>query len=355
MHLEQILSAAIRGGASDIVLKTGAVPRFRFNGQLVPLANGEVIRPELMTAWVTQLYPQKQDASPFLDLDFAYQNRDGHRFRVNVFKQRGLLGIVLRVILGHIRTLEELQLPQIISKLTKEHRGLVLVTGATGSGKSTTLAAMIEKINTDSQSHIITIEDPIELLFQDKNSVVEQREVGVDTKSFSKAIRSALRQNPNVIMVGELRDRTTVMAAIQAAETGHLVLSTLHTADSIESINRILSFFASDSQAFVRQVLAQVLRAVISQRLVTRRKVGGMVPAVEILIGTHAVKEAILRGEIHTLRDLIREGQDAWGMQSFDQSLAGLCRNCLISADVALENATSRGNMELELSGVSAK
>lgn len=354
MQIEQILSAAVRGGASDVVLKTGAVPRFRFNGQLVALAEGEVVRPELMSAWVQQLYARKIEDNQFLDLDFAFQSREGHRFRVNVFKQRGLVGMVLRVILGHIRTMEELQLPQVMVQLTRERRGLVLVTGATGSGKSTTLASMVEKINQESRSHIITIEDPIEYLFQDRNSVIEQREVGIDTPSFSKAIRSAMRQNPDVIMVGELRDKAAVKTALQAAETGHLVLSTLHTADAPESIQRILSFFDASAQDFMRQALSQTLRAVISQRLVTRLNGAGMVPAVEILIGNPTAREAVLTGDFHHLRDIIKEGQSAWGMQSFDQSLVWLTRNRLISREEALRHASSKGDIELELSGVSS-
>jgi twitching motility protein PilT len=352
MRIEKILSAAIRGGASDIVLKTGIVPHFRFNGELKPLVNGEIVRPEMIRSWVDHLYSGTFDPNELKDLDFAFHSKDGHRFRVNVFKQRGAIGIVLRVILGHVRTMEELQLPAILKKFTTERRGLVLITGATGSGKSTTLASMIQKINVETRSHIITIEDPIEYLFKDQQSVIEQREVGLDTPSFPKAMRSALRQNPDVIMVGELRDRVTVRAAIKAAETGHMVFSTLHTSDAAETLQMLLSHFASENIDFLRQILAQVLCGVVSQRLVTRKDGNGMVPAVEILIGNPSVKEMILRGNFSQLRDIIKEGQSAWGMQSFDQSLARLYQGGLITREVALTNASSRGNMELELSGV---
>lgn len=353
MQLDQILTAAVRGGASDIILKTGAVPRFRFQGRLVPLANGQPIRPEIMTSWMQQVSPTRKIAEQdVLDLDFAYQSRDGHRFRVNVFKQRGLVAMVLRVILGHIRTLEELQLPVALTNIAQETRGLVVITGATGSGKSTTLAAIIDRINRERSGHIVTIEDPIEYLFQDQNCVIEQREIGIDTESFPIALRAAMRQNPDVIMVGELRDEITVKTALQAAETGHLVLATMHTANASESIQRVLSLFDPHAQPSVRLVLSQVLRAVVSQRLVTRRDGAGMIAAVEILVANGQVRDAIAKGEIHRLRDIIEEGHNAWGMQSFDQALIGLCQSSLISRSEALRHASSKNDMELELSGV---
>lgn len=353
MQLDQILTAAVRGGASDVILKTGVVPRFRFHGNLIPLANGQAIRPEVMTAWLRQVSPSRQiPEQEVLDLDFAYQSREGHRFRVNVFKQRGDAAMVLRVILGHVRTLEELQLPVSLMKIVQETRGLVLVTGATGSGKSTTLAAMIDRINRERAGHIVTIEDPIEYLFQDQNCVIEQREIGIDTVSFPVALRAAMRQNPDVIMVGELRDEVTVRTALQAAETGHLVLSTMHTADASESIQRILSLFDVHAQASIRLVLSQVLKAVVSQRLVTRRDRAGMIAAVEVLIANGQVREVIAKGEIQRMRDIIKDGRDAWGMQSFDQALVGLCQAGLISTEEALKHASSKGDMELQLSGV---
>ena len=353
MQIDQILTAAVRGGASDIILKTGAIPRFRFNGNLIALANGQSVSHETMTEWAQQMCaPRKLPDDMFLDMDMAYQSKAGNRFRVNIFRQRGQIGMVLRVILSHIRTLEELQLPKVLGKIVQEKRGMVIVTGATGSGKSTSQAAMIDRINRERAGHIITIEDPIEYLFQDKNCVIEQREVGLDTKSFSTALVAAMRQNPDVIMVGEMRDQTTVRTALQAAETGHLVFATMHTADASESIHRMLSLFDPHEQQGIRLVVAQVLKSVISQRLVPRRDGVGMIAAVEVLIANASIKEAISKGEISRMRDMIEEGNLAWEMQSFDQALIGLAQAGLISIAEALKNASSRGNMELQLSGI---
>lgn len=354
MHIDQILTAAIRGGASDVILKTGVVPRFRFNGSLVPLANGKPITKEQIRDWAMQVAaPRKVPDDLSLDMDLAYHTKDGHRFRVNIFKQRGQIGMVLRVILAHIRTLEELQLPKVLGKIVQEKRGLVLVTGATGSGKSTTQAALIDRINSERSGHIVTIEDPIEYLFQDKNCLIEQREVGIDTLSFPDALVAAMRQNPDVIMLGELRDQVTVRTALQAAETGHLVLATMHTSDAAESVNRILSLFDPHEQGGIRVVLSQVLRAVISQRLVPRRDGAGMIAAMEIMIGNATVRDMIAKGDVTRLRDVIEDGREAWEMQSFDQSLIALCKAGLISVSEALQNATSSSNMALSLRGVS--
>lgn len=353
MQIDHILTAAVRGGASDIILKTGTVPRFRFNGNLIALANGKAVTHENMLEWAQQMCaPRKLPDDMSLDLDLAYQSKTGNRFRVNIFRQRGQIGMVLRVIIAHIRTLEELQLPKVLGKIVQEKRGLVIVTGATGSGKSTTQAAMIDRINQERAGHIVTIEDPIEYLFQDKNCVIEQREVGLDTKSFSTALVAAMRQNPDVIMVGEMRDQQTVRTALQAAETGHLVFATMHTADASESIHRMLSLFDPHEQAGIRLVVSQVLKAVISQRLVTRKDGVGMIAAIEVMIGNASIREAISKGEISQMRDMIEDGHDAWEMQSFDQALIGLVEAGLVSTSEALKHATSRGNMELRLSGV---
>jgi twitching motility protein PilT len=352
MQLDQILTAAVRGGASDVVLKTGSLPKFRFRGDLIAPSNAAVIAPEMMMAWLQQLLPQeRRDLRK--ERDFAYQASDGSRFRVNAFMQRGTYTIVARVVLSHVRTLEELQMPEVVSGLSRLKRGLVLVTGVTGSGKSTTLAALIQKINTDRASHIITIEDPIEYLLDDRLSLIEQREVGLDTESFGAALRAAMRQNPDVIMVGELRDRETVETALRAAETGHLVLSTLHTSDSVETLTRILGMFPPDQSANIRMSLAASISAVISQRLVPRADGRGMIAAVEILIGSAAVREQILNAsEMTALRHLIKEGRDLYGMQSFDDSLVSLVTNGVIAREVAISFATSPSDLELRLSGV---
>jgi twitching motility protein PilT len=353
MQLEQILTAAVRGGASDVILKANALPRFRYNGDIVPLAKGEVVRPEVIMSWIQQMRPQLKNFDDELDMDFAYQSQNGHRFRVNVFKQRGQLAAVLRVVLGHIRSLEELRLPPIVGSLCFEKRGLILVTGATGSGKSTTLAAMLDKINHQRASHIITIEDPIEYLFQDDQSVFEQREVGSDTVSFAKALRAALRQNPDVIMVGELRDRDTVETALQAAETGHLVLATLHTVDAAETLQRVASFFEEEGRPLIRQILASTIVAVVSQRLVPRMDRLGMVAACEILVGNDLVKDAIVRGQNDGLRQIMEDGRSAWGMQTFDQSILHLFKDRLISKDESLKQASRPSDMELLMQGIS--
>jgi len=352
MQLDQILTAAVRGGASDVVLKTGCLPRFRFRGELVAPENGAVITPELMLTWLQKLLPtEKRDLRK--ERDFAYQTPDGHRFRVNAFMQRGLYTVVARVVLGHIRSLEELHLPAVIETLTKEQRGLVLVTGVTGSGKSTTLAAMIDRINRSRAAHILTIEDPIEYLLRDDLSVIEQREVGMDTESFESALRAAMRQNPDVIMIGEMRDRLTVETALRAAETGHLVFSTLHTSDAVESLGRLTGMFSAEEGLNIRQSLARSLKAVISQRLIPRSDGRGMVASVEIMIVTGAIRELILDGAGFVgIRQMIKDGRDVYGMQTFDDSLVGLVTSGIITQQDALKYATSRQELELSLSGV---
>ncbi len=352
MQIDQILTAAVRGGASDVVLKTGSVPRFRFRGELVAPENGKIISPELIMAWLQQLLPQDM-RDIRRERDFAYQSSEGHRFRVNVFLQRGTPAIVARVVLGHIRTIEELQLPAVISAITRERRGLILVTGATGSGKSTTMAAMIDRINHERAAHIITIEDPIEYLLRDEKAIIEQREVGTDTESFADALRAAMRQNPDVIMVGELRDRETVETALRAAETGHLVISTLHTSDAVESLTRIGGMFKGEEVKNVRMSLASSIKAVISQRLIPRSDGKGMVASIELLLGTSAVREHIRDATDFTgLRQLIRDGRDAYGMQSFDDALASLVTSGVVRREDALQYASSKSELELKLAGV---
>jgi twitching motility protein PilT len=287
------------------------------------------------------------------DADFAYQTPDGTRFRVNLFRQRQALGMVLRVISGHIRSLEELQLPAVLRRLTDERRGLILVTGATGSGKSTTLAAMIQRINAERAAHIITVEDPIEFSFKDNRSTINQREIGIDAESFASALRAALRQNPDVILVGELRDQETVETALMAAETGHLVMSTLHTTDAAESLTRMMSYFPPHQHTILRQMLASTLVAVISQRLVQRIDGKALVAANEILINNATVRDVILKSEhfdaIHTL---IADGGSTYGMQSFDDALIALYESGVISRDQALTQASHRDNMQLRMGGV---
>jgi len=272
MELNEILQVALRGGASDIHLKAGLPPMFRVDGNLVPLKDARRLPPEEISRMAFSIMNdyQKEKFKAQNELDLAYGVPGLGRFRVNVFQQRGTIGAVLRVIPFKISTIEQLLLPKVLEKIAAEQRGLILVTGTTGSGKSTTLAAMVDHINSNETCHIMTIEDPIEFLIRDKRSIVNQREVGVDTLSFGQALKSALRQDPDVILVGEMRDLETIETALTAAETGHLVLSTLHTLDATETITRIISAFPPHQQKQVRLQLGSVLRGVISQRLVPR-------------------------------------------------------------------------------------
>ncbi|WP_141734669.1 type IV pilus twitching motility protein PilT [Oligoflexus tunisiensis] len=354
MNLEKILKVAVRGGASDIILKPGVMPRFRFQGEILNLADGEVITPQMMMAWIGTLVPphMKHRLQQLEDLDFAYASPLGNRFRVNLFRQKQSYAMILRVINNHIRTMEELQLPQVMHTFAEERRGLVLVTGATGSGKSTTLASIIEKINASRASHILTIEDPIEFVFTEKRSTINQREIGVDAESFAAALRSALRQNPDVILVGELRDKETTETALMAAETGHLVLSTLHTMDATESITRLLSYFPPHQHPSLKIMLSQTLKAIVSQRLVPRKDNKGMVPAIEILIANELVRENIQKGEdFSLLKDAIRNSRNTYGMQSFDHSLLTLYKSGIITQAEALEHASNRKDLELAMQG----
>ncbi|HEY6098024.1 MAG TPA: type IV pilus twitching motility protein PilT [Anaeromyxobacter sp.] len=356
MELNEILQVALRAGASDIHLKAGLPPMFRLDGALVPLKDARRLPPEeiaRMALGIMNEY-QKEKYKQTNEVDLAYGVPGLGRFRVNIFQQRGTLGVVLRVIPFKIQTIEQLMLPKVLEKVAGEQRGLVLVTGTTGSGKSTTLAAMIDHINTVETCHIMTIEDPIEFLIRDKRSIVNQREVGVDTMSFGQALKSALRQDPDVILVGEMRDLETIETALTAAETGHLVFSTLHTLDATETVNRIISAFPPYQQKQVRLQLGSVLRAVISQRLVPRADGKGRVPAIEVLLATGRVRELVEdKDRTKEIPDAIAQGHLSYGMQTFDQSLMGLLKSGLVSYEEALRQATNPDDFALRVSGIS--
>jgi twitching motility protein PilT len=357
VELNEILKIALKGGASDIHLKGGLPPMFRLDGALVPLKNGERLTPDnLQKMSALVMNPaQKQRFEETREVDLAYGIPGLGRFRVNVFQQRGSVGIVFRVIPFGVKSLEQLFLPSVVSKIAMEHRGLVLVTGTTGSGKSTTLAAMIEHINANRTCHIMTIEDPIEFLIRDRRSIVNQREIGVDTLSFSAALRSALRQDPDVVLVGEMRDFETIETAITAAETGHLVMSTLHTLDATETINRIISVFPPYQQKQIRLQLSSILKAVISQRLVPRADGKGRVPALEVLVSTARVRECISDKErTKELRDAIAKGYTTYGMQSFDQSLMHLVKSDLVTYDEALRHVSNPDDFALRFRGIAS-
>ena len=355
VDLNEILKVALKGGASDIHLKSGLPPMFRLDGALVPLKNGERLNAEDVQTMSSQIMNtvQKQRFEETREVDLAYGIPGLGRFRVNCFQQRGSIGIVFRVIPFGVKTLEQLFLPKVISSIAMEHRGLVLVTGTTGSGKSTTLAAMIEHINTNRTCHIMTIEDPIEFLIRDRRSIVNQREIGVDTLSFSSALRAALRQDPDVVLVGEMRDFETIETGITAAETGHLVMSTLHTMDATETINRIISVFPPYQQKQVRLQLSTILKAVISQRLVPRADGKGRVPAMEVLISTARIRECIAdKDRTKELPDAIAKGFTTYGMQTFDQSLMSLVKRELISYEEALNHVSNPDDFALRFRGI---
>jgi twitching motility protein PilT len=356
MELNEILQVALRAGASDIHLKAGLPPMFRVDGSLVPLKDARRLPPEeiaRMAFGIMNEY-QKEKFKQTNEVDLAYGVPGLGRFRVNIFQQRGTIGVVLRVIPFKIQSIEQLMLPKILEKVAGEQRGLVLVTGTTGSGKSTTLVAMIDHINATETCHIMTIEDPIEFLIRDKRSIVNQREVGVDTMSFGQALKSALRQDPDVILVGEMRDLETIETALTAAETGHLVMSTLHTLDATETVNRIISAFPPYQQKQVRLQLGSVLKAVVSQRLVPRADGKGRVPAIEVLLATTRVRELIEdKDRTKEISDAISQGHTTYGMQTFDQSLMFLLKSSLISYEEALRQATNPDDFALRVSGIS--
>ena len=357
MNIDDLLRIAMERKASDLHLKVGNYPHLRLDGELVQLTEQPRVSAEdmLTMAFSMMSARQKQKFKENAEIDMAYGVAGLGRFRVNVFQQRGNVGLVLRVIPTKIRALDELYLPKVVEQICDMPRGLVLVTGITGSGKSTTLAAMVDRINSSRAEHIITIEDPIEFLHRDKKGYVNQREVEVDTPSFGSALRASLRQDPDVILVGEMRDLETIGTALHAAETGHMVFSTLHTLDAVETINRIIAVFPPPEQKQVRMQLATTLRAVVSQRLVKRTDAEGRVPAVEIMINTPFVRECILVPEkTRSIREAIAAGTSQYGMQTFDQSLWDLFQAGLISYEIALENASNADDFKLRMEGISS-
>lgn len=355
VNIDELLAIACSKGASDLHIKAGSYPFVRVNGELIPIIESQRLTQEdtLAMAFSIMSNRQKQRFKECSEVDIAYGVSGLGRFRCNIFQQRGTVGMVLRVIPTAVMTVDELKLPNVIEKIAEERRGLILVTGTTGSGKSTTLAAMIDYINSTRTSHIITIEDPIEFLHRDKKSFINQREVDVDTRSFGEALRGALRQDPDVILVGEMRDFETIETALTAAETGHLVLSTLHTLDATETITRIVSIFPPHQQKAIRLQLASVLKAVISMRLIRTADMVSRVPACEVLISTPYIRDCIANQEKTPLiRDALAQGATQYGMQTFDQSLYDLYMKGYIAYDDALAGATNRDEFILRLSGV---
>jgi twitching motility protein PilT len=353
--IDDLLVTSIAHFASDLHVKAGSFPVMRIGGELHPIADAPRLSPEdtLDMAFSMMSNRQKQKLKEVSEVDIAYSVKGLGRFRANIFQQRGTVSIVLRVIPDQSKNTAALGLPSVIDRIAEERRGLILVTGATGSGKSTTLAAMIDRINTTRSGHIVTIEDPIEFLHRDKLAFVTQREVDVDTRSFAEALRGALRQDPDVILVGEMRDFETIETALTAAETGHLVLSTLHTLDATETIMRVVSSFPSHQQKSVRIQLAGILKAVISMRLVRSAKGSGRVPAVEIMVSTGLIRDYIVNEEKTSLiRDAIANGSSQYSMQTFDQSLFQLLQARQITFEEAIHNASNPDEFKMRVQGI---
>jgi twitching motility protein PilT len=355
VKIDDLLVTSIAHFASDLHVKAGSFPVMRIGGELHPIADAPRLSPEdtLDMAFSMMSNRQKQKLKEVSEVDIAYSVKGLGRFRANIFQQRGTVSIVLRVIPDQSKNTAALGLPSVIDRIAEERRGLILVTGATGSGKSTTLAAMIDRINTTRSGHIVTIEDPIEFLHRDKLAFVTQREVDVDTRSFAEALRGALRQDPDVILVGEMRDFETIETALTAAETGHLVLSTLHTLDATETIMRVVSSFPSHQQKSVRIQLAGILKAVISMRLVRSAKGSGRVPAVEIMVSTGLIRDYIVNEEKTSLiRDAIANGASQYNMQTFDQSLFQLLQARQITFEEAIHNASNPDEFKMRVQGI---
>lgn len=356
MDINVVLQRGVALGASDIHIKVSRPPMIRLHGELEPVSGFPELTQEdtvkiasaVMPAGVKPKFKETKEA------DFAYSIPSVGRFRVNAFIQRGSISLVFRAIPFQIPDIEKLHLPEIIKKLSMQERGLILVTGITGSGKSTTLAAMIDYINQTKKLNVITVEDPIEFLHRDKNCIISQREVGADTTSFAEALKRALRQDPDIILVGEMRDLETIETAMHAAETGHLVMSTLHTLDAPETINRIISVFPPHHQEQVRSQLASIIKGIISQRLVPTADGKGRVPAIEVMVSTGTIRECIEdRTKTGQIIDFIEEGREVYGSQSFDQSLYDHVKAGLVTFDEALRWVKSPDDFRLKMQGIS--
>ena len=357
MDITELLTAAVRAGASDLHLKSGNYPMMRVHGQLRPIVEDRRLDPTAMETLAAELLPSALQPRLARDheVDLAYSVAGLGCFRCNVFRQRGTIAMALRVIPIQVSSIEDLELPPVLKTIAEAERGLILLTGTTGRGKSTTLAALVDYINHTRAAHIMTVEDPIEYLHQDDRSIINQREVEVDTKSFAQALRSALRQDPDVILVGEMRDLETVETGLTAAETGHLVMSTVHTLDATETINRLIAVFPPHQQGQVRLQLASVLRAVVSQRLMPRVDGTGRSVAVEVLVNTAFVRNCIVDPErTHLIQDAIAAGTSQYGMQTFDQSIYGLYQGGRISYDTALQWASNPDELKMRVQGVTS-
>ncbi|MEJ2217519.1 MAG: type IV pilus twitching motility protein PilT [Gemmatimonadota bacterium] len=346
-----IFKAAIQQGASDLHIKAGDYLRARIRGELAPISK-QKLAAEQTRQLAQQLLPEWERANidKIRDYDCSWGAPGVGRFRVNIFRQRGTLGIIMRVIPFDIPTLDDLGLPAVLADLAMRNRGMILVTGITGSGKSTTLAAMLHHINQYKKDHILTLEDPIEFLHRDNLCSITQREVGTDTESFAKGLRAALREDPDTILVGEMRDTETIDIALKAAETGHLLFSTLHTQNAVKTISRVISFFPPEEQEMVRVRLSENLVAVVSQRLIPRKDEIGRVAACEIMVATSTIRDLIRDPErLEEIADLIAEGREQYRSQTFDQHLMDLVHENVVEFDVAKSAANNPSDFELKM------
>jgi len=354
MTLKQMLEEMLSSKASDLHLRVGVKPYLRADGVLRSIAD-EPITPQSMEEIMKQILTEEQEKrfSQRNELDLALSVSKMGRFRINFYRQRGTVGVAIRSVNTIIPSFEELNLPPVLKKLAENRRGLIILTGTTGSGKSTTLATMIDHINSTRGENILTVEDPIEYIHRNKKSIVAQREVGGDTESFVTALRHALRQDPDVILVGEIRDLETMSIALTAADTGHLVLTTLHTLNSVETVNRIISFFPPHQHQQIRLLLSATLKGIVCQRLLPRCDAPGRVPAVEVLVGTGLVKEYLVDPmKTPLIVELIESGATQYGMQSFDQSIMNIYKKGMISYEEALTQATNADDFELRVKGI---
>jgi twitching motility protein PilT len=353
MEINELLRYTVERGASDLHLKVGNVPFVRVDGDLQP-TQFPALTPSDTESFGSELMSEhkKREFEASSEADLGITLAGVGRFRVNVFRQRGLVGLAIRRVRSEIPTFEELRLPDVMKTLADSPRGLVLVTGPTGTGKTTTIASMIGHINNTRRTHIVTIEDPIEVVHDDALSIIQQREIGIDTDSYANALRHVIRQDPDVIFIGEIRDSESALSAIQAAETGHLVISTLHTIDCVETINRILDLFPPSQQREVRSSFAGSLRGIVAQRLVPRADGKGRVPAVEVLINTGRIFDRIVDpDETESIPEVIADG-DYYGMQTFDQGLVKLVKEGLVAEDEARRTSTNPHDFDLALMGV---
>jgi twitching motility protein PilT len=347
-RLRYYLEVLVKNGGSDLHVKSGSNVRGRINGQIVPLSKETMTHEESITLAKELLRTRFPELVKHKNLDFTYKLNDEFRFRVNIFFQVDGISAVFRAIPASLPTIESLGLPKQIRAFCEKPRGLVLVTGPTGSGKTTTLAAMINSINNKELKHIITIEDPVEFVYKDKKSIINQRAIGQDAISFADSLRAALREDPDVILVGEMRDLETIETAMHAAETGHLVLSTLHTVDAKETVGRILGMFSGSEQNRIKMTLSSTLQGIVSQRLV-KTVTGGRIAAVEILVKNARIENLILEGRDGEITDALKEGKDVYRSQTFDQSLLDLYAKGKISKEEALANATSKNDLLMDL------